>query len=218
MTAAAICVMDKTYTFMGNDSARSDDKKLMARCRAGDTSAFNEIYTVNRMKVFLTVARMVNNEADRDEITQEVFFQVFRSLKKYKGTAKLSTWIHRIAINVILQYIRKKKSRIKIQLEEDITTKITAELSKANTPEEDLSQSQRKEAVKRALELLSPKKRVALVLHDFEGLKATEVAEVVGASVLTVRTRIFYARKEFYARLMKEPIFGELNLEKEVRS
>ena len=201
-------------------SAAQDDDDIIARCHAGEAAAFRELYHAHRIGVFRVVARMVTNDADREEVTQDVFLQVFRSLRNFKGNAKLSTWIHRIAMNVILQYIRRKKSRVRLNLEQDISQRAvqTVAGTVAITPEQSAIQNQRRAAVERALSALTPKKRAALVLYDFEGLPAIEIAKIVDASVLTVRTRLFYARKEFYAQLNHDPACADLNLEEESAS
>ncbi len=162
---------------------------------------------------------MLANTADQEEVTQEVFLQVFRSLSSFKGTAKLSTWIHRITMNVVLQHIRRKKSRVRLHLEGDVFERVATSLngSMSTTPEERAIQGERRLVVERTLLMLSEKKRVALVLHDFEGLPAKEISQIVGAPVLTVRTRIFYARREFYQRLASEPAFADIHLDEEAK-
>jgi RNA polymerase sigma-70 factor (ECF subfamily) len=219
MTAVALYWMDKTIFLAGGTSSRADDAELLARCLEGQAAALKEIYLRYRLSVFRIVARMVANSADQEEVTQEVFVQIFRSLNSFKGTAKLSTWIHRVAMNVILQHIRRKRSRIQLFLETDISDRASGELrgAEAANPEDVIVQKERQRAVKRALSNLSPKKRAAIVLHDFEGLQAKDISYIVGAPVLTVRTRIFYARKDFYRALANEPAFSGFHLEEEAK-
>jgi len=190
------------------------ENDLVRRCRHGDTAAFQAIYQKYRAQIFRVVSRTVLNQADREEVTQDVFLQVFKSLSSFQGSAKLSTWIHRVAVNVTLQHLRKKRSRIKLLFSKDTQHEATDRLPSpaASSPEERYAQKERQAAVEQALAKLSEKKRVALVLHDFEGLPAKEIAEIVSSPVLTVRTRVFYARKEFYERLASEPAFGDFSL------
>ncbi len=219
MSAAISHMADKILPLIGEDKTLSEDDEIIARCREGDASAFRELYRLHRSSVFRVVAGMIVNQADREEVTQDVFLQVFRSIHNFKGNSKLSTWIHRVTMNVILQYIRRKKSRVRLHLEERIPDHINAVPvggSAPVNPEERAFQSERRQAVERALAALSEKKRGAFVLHDFEGLKAAEIAKIVGVSVLTVRTRIFYARKDFYQHLAGEPACADLQLTQEV--
>lgn len=215
MTAAAACIeMEGAFPFANGDLPRGADAAIVSRCHAGEASAFQELYYQHRSTVYRIVSRMICNDADRDEVTQDVFLQVFRSLGNYRGNAKLSTWIHRIAINVVLQHIRRKRSRVQLRLESDLSANsaLATLTSTERDPESEAVQKERLSAIGRALGKLAPKKRAALVLHDFEGLPAKEVAAVVGAPVLTVRTRLFYARREFYAELSREPVFADLPL------
>lgn len=219
MTTVAAYWMDKSISLGGGTPAQDEDIELLSRCMTGESAALHEIYTRFRSSVFRIVARMVTNTADQEEVTQEVFLQIFRSLNSFKGTAKLSTWIHRVTMNVILQHIRRKKSRIQLLLETDLSDRGNIETKQADmaSPEDALVQKERQAAVTRALSNLAPKKRAAIVLHDFEGLAAKEISKIVGAPVLTVRTRIFYARKEFYRCLADEPAFSGFRLGEEAQ-
>ena len=97
---------------------------------------------------------MVSNPADQEEVVQEVFLQIFRSLGSFKGTSKLSTWIHRVTMNVVLQHIRRKKSRVQLLLETDVSERSGIESKRANTatPEEAVVRRERQAAVKRVLD------------------------------------------------------------------
>jgi RNA polymerase sigma-70 factor (ECF subfamily) len=212
MTAAAIAlVMDDTMEPRGEELHLAD-REIAARSAAGDATAFRELYLRHRQPVYAVVARMIAGEADREELLQDVFTQVYLSLGNFRGDAKLSTWIHRIAVNVTLQHIRRKGRRIRLQLVDEAPAEdLAAEARVASpSPEDDASLRDRKAAVERALATLSPKKRIVLVLSDFEGHTSHEIAEMVGASSLTVRTRLFYARKEFYRAISKEAAFADL--------
>ena len=218
MTTAATYSMERTFVLPGQTATRAEDSELLERCRAGDIGAFREIYLQNKTSVFRIVARMISVPADQEEVTQEVFLQVFRSLSSFRGTARLATWIHRVTMNVILQHIRRKKSRIRLHFDGDDSLERTPALlasSSAANPEEHIVSLERRRAVERALGALSTKKRAALILHDFEGMQAKEISEIVGAPVLTVRTRVFYARREFYRRLSAEPAFADVQLDEE---
>ncbi len=219
MSAVATYLMDKSFPLTRGVSPVVEDTELIARCREGDATAFHEIYRRHRSSIFRIVARMLSNSADQEEVTQEVLLQVFRSLSSFKGTAKLSTWIHRVTMNVVLQHIRYKKSRIRLHFEENIMDRSSANLagSTSTTPEDSAIQKERRSAVERAISTLSEKKRAAIILHDFEGLPAKEISQIVGAPVLTVRTRIFYARREFYKRLASEPAFADIPMDEEAK-
>lgn len=203
--------MDETFDPPGAGES-TGERELLARCRADDPAAFRELYLAHRHRVWGVVARMISNQADREDVVQEVFLQVFRSLSGFKRSAKLSTWVHRVTVNVTLQHIRKKGRRVKLHLMESPPPAEPAGPSgdEPYSPEEGLLQGHRREAVERILESMAPKKRVVLVLADFMGKSSREISEIVDAGALTVRTRLFYARKEFYGRLSRDPSFDDL--------
>ncbi len=111
----------------------------------------------------------------------------------------MSTWLYRVCINVALQRLRKRRRLAEVPAD-DVAESVTEE-----TPERGLDTRRRLDAVYRILDHLSPKKRVVFVLHEIEGREPKEIAQLVGAPVLTVRTRLHYARKEFYARASNDP-------------
>jgi len=212
MTAAAIALsMDDTIARREGD-LHGADREIATRCAAGDATAFGELYTRHRQSVYAVIARMIVGEADREELLQDVFVQVHLSLGSFRGDSKLSTWIHRIAVNVTLQHIRRKGRRVRLQLRDETPAEDLAAATgtAATSPEDELSARDRSAAVERALSTLAPKKRIVLVLSDFEGRTSQEISEIVGASSLTVRTRLFYARKEFYRAISRDPAFADL--------
>ena len=214
MAAVATLFMEETSVRVG-EAATDPETELIARCLAGEASAYRELYQLHRSAVYGVVARMISNEADREEVVQDVFLQIFKSLDNFRGSAKLSTWAHRVAVNVTLQHIRRKSRRVKLHLREVVPEAGTAPNGHAiesASPEGELMRRERQRAVQRALDTLSPKKRIALVLADFQGKSSKEIAEIVDAPALTVRTRLFYARKEFYAQLAKEQSFADVDL------
>jgi len=139
-------------------------------------------------------------------VVQEVFFQVHRSIKDFRGQSRFSTWLYRVTVNVVLMQRRAAKSRpVLVGVPEGLTP-----TSRGPLPDEDTARRARIEAFARVLERLSEKKRTVFVLHEIEGVPAAEIAEIVGAPVLTVRTRLFYARKELSELLRNEPVLAQL--------
>ncbi|MBW2277936.1 MAG: sigma-70 family RNA polymerase sigma factor [Deltaproteobacteria bacterium] len=214
MAAAATLLMEEIVVPVG-ETDTDPETELVARCRAGEASAYREVYQLHRSAVYGVVARMISIEADREEVVQDAFLQIFKSLGNFRGTAKLSTWAHRVAVNVTLQHIRRKGRRVKLHLREvvpEVSTASNGNATDAESPEGEAMRHERQRAVQRTLDTLAPKKRAALVLADFQGKSSKEIAAIVGAPALTVRTRLFYARKEFYAQLAREPAFKDVDL------
>jgi RNA polymerase sigma-70 factor, ECF subfamily len=168
---------------------------LVVRCRRGDKDALGEFYRAYRAEVARNLHRMLGpGRGDLEDVLQEVFIEVFRSIGRFRGDSRLSTWLYRVCVNVALQRLRKRKRRA------EVPSEVAGESVSDETPERGLDNRRRLDAVYRILDELAPKKRVVFILHEIEGREPKEIAGIVGAPVLTVRTRLHYARKEFYAR------------------
>jgi RNA polymerase sigma-70 factor, ECF subfamily len=178
-------------------------QQLVDRCRVGDKDALGQFYRQYRSEVARNLYRVLGpGRVDLEDVLQEVFIEVFRSIARFRGDSKVSTWLYRICLNVALQRLRKRKRLAEVGTDEG------PELRDEATPQRTLEARERMAAVYRILDHLAPKKRVVFVLHEIEGREPKEIAEIVGAPVLTVRTRLHYARKEFYARAGREQVFA----------
>ncbi len=186
-----------------------DEERLIACAAGGDTIAFRQIYERHRSDVARLVYRMVGPRSDLEDVIQEVFVQVYRSLKDFRGQSKFSTWLHRVTVNVVLMHRRAARSRPMFS-EEPPPDAATRSLDIA--PDEDVERRERMRALGRLLDRLADKKRVVFVLHELEGIAPDEIARIVGAPVLTVRTRLFYARRDIEAMLAEEPTLAALQL------
>ena len=185
----------------------TDDDDLITRASRGEPAAFRTLYARHRADVARLVYRMVNGSADVDDVVQEVFVQVFKSLKDFRGQAKLSTWIHRVTVNVVLMHRRAARSRPTYT--EELPPETTPDDANVG-PDEDADRRARVRAFSKLVERLADKKRVVFILHDLEGVPPQEIADIVGAPVLTVRTRLFYARRELEAFIAEEPLLAHV--------
>jgi RNA polymerase sigma-70 factor (ECF subfamily) len=186
----------------------SSDEELVARAKGGDRAAFQALFMAHRGQTSRLLARLVpRNEIE--DVAQEVFLQVYRSLDAFRGDARFSTWLYRLTLNVARMHLRRQKSRPKLALVgKDEAGQL--EQPSTQTPALDAERHERLAALGRLLERLTEKKREALILHDFQGLSAEEISKLVEAPVMTVRTRVFYARRELYAALADEPALASL--------
>lgn len=178
---------------------------IVQRCLDGDERAFRDLFVRHRNDVGRIVFRVMGPSPDLEDVVQEVFVHVYRSLRSFRGEAKLSTWLHRLAVNVTLMHLRRARSRPRFA---DVAVPEAPQDPDAGSPQQLAERAERVRALYRALETLTEKKRTVFVLHDLEGLAAKDVSEIVGAPVLTVRTRLFYARREVLAALAREPSLG----------
>jgi RNA polymerase sigma-70 factor (ECF subfamily) len=186
----------------------ADEADLIERCRRDDRAAQDELYHRFRRQVAGNLYRVMGDRTDLDDLVQEVFVIAFRGLERFRGDARLSTWLYRICVNVALGRIRTRRRRpTAIGVTDLDNAAIDPSLTeRPETPERSLQRRQDQERVHRALETLAPKKRVVLYLHEIEGLDLKEIAYLVDSNPVTVRTRLFYARREFYKVLAGEPV------------
>jgi RNA polymerase sigma-70 factor (ECF subfamily) len=185
------------------------DEELVERARSGDRRAFRQLFLAHRSQVARVIQRLVPaNEVE--DVVQEVFLHVHRSLGSFRGDARFSTWLFRLSLNVARMHVRRTRSRPKLSLAGD-SADARLERSHVDTPASESERHERIVALDKLLAALSEKKREALVLHDFEGLSAEEISKIVEAPVMTVRTRVFYARRELYAAMAGDPALSGLS-------
>jgi RNA polymerase sigma-70 factor (ECF subfamily) len=177
-----------------------DEADLIERCRADDRTAHDELYHRFRRQVAGNLYRVLGDRSDLEDLVQEVFVIAFRGLDRFRGDARLSTWLYRICVNVALGRIRTRKRRpAAIGMQDLDSANADPSLTeRPETPHRSLERRRDQEAVYHALEQLAPKKRIVLYLHEIEGLDLKEIAYLVDSNPVTVRTRLFYARREFY--------------------
>jgi len=180
------------------------DAALIERAKQGDTSAFRQLFRRHQGTVSRIVYRMIGPSPDVEDVVQDVFLNVYRSLPSFRGDSKFSTWLYRLATNVTRMHLRRGRSRPRFS---DVEVPETPRPGgpPPETPDLQVERAERVRALYRLLDDLSDKKREVLVLHDLEGVPAKEIAEALEIPVLTVRTRLFYARKQLYAALANEP-------------
>jgi RNA polymerase sigma-70 factor (ECF subfamily) len=184
----------------------ADEAELIERCRADERAAHDELYHRFRRQVAGNLYRVLGDRSDLEDLVQEVFVIAFRGLDRFRGDARLSTWLYRICVNVALGRIRTRKRRpAAIGVADLDGAAIDPSLvDRPETPERSLERRRDQERVYRTLEQLAPKKRIVLYLHEIEGLDLKEIAYLVDSNPVTVRTRLFYARREFYRLLAGE--------------
>jgi len=141
----------------------SDEESLISKAVAGDTESFRTLYTRHRGDVARLVYRMLGARNDLEDVIQEVFVQVFKSLKDFRGQSKFSTWLHRVTVNVVLMHRRSARSR-PVYVEETASD-VTPDVETIG-PDEDADRRERVRAFGRLLDRLAEKKRVVFVLQE----------------------------------------------------
>ncbi len=183
--------------------SRDDDSTpaYVQRAREGDARAFEEIYRNHRRDVARLVGRLLGPRPEVEDVLQEVFIQVFRSLPNFRGESRFTTWLHRVTVNVTLMHLRAARSRPR--LGNELLNEPAA--PEGDSPVDQAARNERLRALYKILDTLSDKKRAVFILHDLDGVPAAQIAAMVDSPVLTVRTRLFYARREVYAAMAADP-------------
>ena len=177
---------------------------LIQRCKQNDQAALRELYGRFQRQVAAQLSYLVPR-SDVEDALQEVFVEVFRSIGKFEGRSAFATWLYRVAVHVAMRHRRKAgKSRAEVQGEAS-----PDHADEADGPADSMLTRERLARTEALLAQLAPKKRAVLVLHDMRGMDAGRIAEVTGSNVLTVRTRLFYARREFENLAGADPALAE---------
>ncbi len=180
-----------------------EDAILVDRCLDGEQAAARELFRRQQGRVQAALYRILGSNRDMDDLLQETFIQVFKSLKNFRGEARLSTWIDRIAVRVAYRYISKKKPAT-------FTTEMADELEGNGIMPN--RHAIAREGVRRfyaALSELSPSARVAFSLHELDGRSVSQVADVVGATTTATKLRIWRARRALFKKAANDPILAE---------
>jgi RNA polymerase sigma-70 factor (ECF subfamily) len=173
---------------------------FIADLQAGKREAYSRLLDEYEQMVFRTCLSFVPNKEDAEDIAQEVFVEVFRSIHTFKGNSKLSTWMYRISTNKSLEFIRKKNTKKRFAFMQSIFgTEIpidkTAYFTEMNHPGIVLENKEKSETIFRAINQLPDAQRIVFTLHKIDGLSYKEVAEITEKSVSSVESLMFRAKK-----------------------
>lgn len=164
-----------------------DTSALLERARAGDTTAFEGLYREHAGRVYALCLRMAGDAALAEELTQDVFVRVWQKLQLFRGDSAFGTWLHRLAVNVVLQRMRGEKRREKrLHVTDDLRP--FDQGGGRETPGKRID-------LERALSTLPPGARTVFLLHDVEGYKHEEIAGLLGSAVGTSKAQLHRARK-----------------------
>ncbi|MEA2176081.1 MAG: polymerase sigma-70 factor, subfamily [Blastocatellia bacterium] len=183
-------------------AAASSDEQIVARAQAGDAEAFGEIVRRWERRIFALSFGMLGREEDARDATQETFLAAFRNLRGFRGEAKVSSWLHRIAVNQCITRQRRAKVRGETALDDEAEPDgasyfTPAHLSPARTAES----RERTLAVRRAVNALPPELRQVIVMKEFEELTFQEIASALELPLSTVKSRLYTALKQLQMRL-----------------
>lgn len=182
--------------------AKLSDEVLLTQIAAGDQQAFSQLYLRYQSKLVRYCARVLKDDvAQAADIVDEAMFDVWRSVGNFAGRSKPSTWIYSIARNKLISWLRKTSE---VTLEDESI--LDALINPAATPAEELAMDDMQQQLLRLMDQLTDEHREVLKLTYFEDKSVKEVAELLGISENTVKTRMFYARKRLAQLLDKAGI------------
>ena len=174
------------------EAATVTDFQLARAAAAGDQSAFEALYQQHHRKVYSLCLRMLANQTDAEDVTQEVFVQVYRKISTFQGESAFTTWLYRLTVNSVLMYLRKKRRRQWEQPADDEVLQSLAEES-ALPRQHEISIIDRI-ALEQAIAQLPTGYRTVLVLHDVEGFEHEEIGQMLGITAGTSKSQLHKAR------------------------
>ncbi len=186
-------------------SEPTEDLTLVRRAQKEDMRAYDELVRRYQERLYATVYHMTSNHEDANDLTQETFIKAYRALKSFKGDSSFYTWIYRIAVNKTINFLKQRKSRVLLSLNDvDFNAENDPDLVALisdKTPRRDLNLSELQEKLNAAMQKLSEHHRMVVTLHDIQGLSHEEIGKIMDCNVGTVRSRLFYARQQLQGYL-----------------
>ncbi len=183
------------------DQPRTDeDQALVARAQTGDAAAFDDLVVKYSPRLYGLVYNMTSNHEDTNDLLQDVFAKAYRAIKGFRGKSSFYTWIHTIAVNMTLNFLKKRGRRYHLSLD-DVDASIQndkefIELTSTSSPvrEADLSELQRR--LNESMMKLSEEHRAVVTMFHIQGMPHAEISKILGVSEGTVRSRLFYANRQ----------------------
>ena len=176
------------------------DLELIRAAAAGDAAAFEQLYRQHYRRVYSLCLRMLGSQTQAEDLTQEVFLQVFRKLGSFRGDSQFTTWLHRLTVNQVLMHFRKRGVKLEHTSEEgDFTNVVDTPLQSTRR----ISMVDRL-ALEKAIAELPPGYRTVFALHDIEGYEHEVIANMLGVSIGTSKSQLHKARMRLRELLMKK--------------
>ena len=186
-------------------AAPVEEMQLVKRARRGDLAAYDELVRRYQERIYATVYHMTANHEDANDLAQEAFIKAFHALRSFKGGSSFYTWVYRIAVNKTINFLKQRKHRPQMSLDDlDFNAEHDPDLValiSEKTPRREAGLKELQEKLNAALQRLSEPHRLVVTLHDVQGLSHEEIAKIMDCNIGTVRSRLFYARQQLQAYL-----------------
>ena len=178
----------------------TSDLELARAAAAGDSVAFEKLYQQHHRRVYSLCLRMLGNSTHAEDLTQEVFLQVYRKLASFRGDSAFTTWLHRLTVNQVLMHFRRRGVKLEHTSEEgDFTNVVETPLQSTRR----ISMVDRL-ALEKAISQLPPGYRTVFVLHDVEGYEHNEISGLLEVSIGTSKSQLHKARMRLRELLTKK--------------
>lgn len=199
-------VIGKTLTATPERQQEADaDWEVVRKVQSGDVAAFDKLILKYRERIYSVVYNLCANREDTSDLAQCTFIKAFQSINRFQGQSSFFTWLYRIAVNATLTHLRKNKLRTFFSFEkiteEDKTSEVIEALTDKTGADREVFVKELQEKLNEALQKLSINHRMVVTLFEIEGLGHNEIAEIMGCSVGTVRSRLHYAKQLLQADL-----------------
>ncbi len=179
---------------------QSDELQLIEDFKKGNEQAFNLLVHRYKEKVYWIVRRLLPDHDEADDVTQNVFIKVYQSLSSFKGDSSFYTWVYRIAVNLSLNEIRRKKLRKTFSMDDELHQYRSPDA----LPSEQMEKDERTQQIRDAIELLPEKQKKVFLLRYYEELPYEEIAKILHTSVGGLKANYFHAVKKIGEHLKHE--------------
>jgi RNA polymerase sigma-70 factor (ECF subfamily) len=178
------------------------DEELVARSQSGDTDSFNQLVLRWERPIYALAYRVIGRDEDARDVCQETFLRAFRALPGFRGQAKFSSWLYRIALNLCRDWIRRQRRTPVTQLPEDVDLgELAAERGPTESVEDLVARRQLTGVVEAVMNTLPDEQRTAIILKEYHGMTFQEIADLQGCPLSTVKTRLYQGLSVLRTRL-----------------
>ncbi|MEQ1850018.1 MAG: sigma-70 family RNA polymerase sigma factor [Chthoniobacteraceae bacterium] len=190
---------------MEQDQSRREDEELVARAQTGDAAAFDALVIKHSPRLYALVYNMTANHEDTNDLLQDVWTKAYRSIGGFRGKSQFYTWLHSVAANTTVNFLKKRGRRWTMSLDDVdngiLQDKEFVELQANSTPVRETDLGEMQQRITEAMMKLTPEHRAVVTMFDIQGMPHSDIAKILGISEGTVRSRLFYAHKQLQAWL-----------------
>jgi RNA polymerase sigma-70 factor, ECF subfamily len=183
------------------------DLLWMERVKAGDIEAFRELIEAHQYRIIGTIAKMLSDESEAEDLAQQVFIRVWKSAARYEPTAKFTTWLYTITRNLVFNELRRRRRHVAQPLNEASSEEDRPAFQIADpaskSPDTSMLDAEMQAAIQAAIDELPETQRLAVILRRYDEVSYEEMGEILGLSVPAVKSVLFRARTELREKLRK---------------